>query len=1107
MRKSVKKAFAVLLTAAMVTQGIGAITHGPLTVKAAFADNYTVPAANANGTIGATVPYTRYDSVEATRGGGASLATGYNMDRYNIASQASERSYVKLPGSGAYAQWKVTTSGRGVTMRFTMPDSSDGYGISGSLDVYVNGTYKKTVDLTSYYMWQYFAGGNPSDSNDGGPGAFAFDEVHFMLDESLNSGDTIRIQSSGASGVEYGVDFLEIEEVPDAIQQPAGSLNVVDFGANPYDDQDDYSAIKNCIDTASSQGKTVYFPAGTFRINRIWELNASNITITGAGMWYTNIKFTNPNASSGGISCNANNIEFCNMYINSSLRSRYSQQAVYKCFMDILGGGSVVHDVWEDHFECGFWMADYTGQGRYSDGLLIKDCRIRNNLADGVNFCQGTSNAKVYNCSIRNNGDDGLAMWNNNYQSVKDESNNVFAYNTIDFIWRAGGIAIYGGNNHKVYNNYICDSFMSSGIHLNTTFDGYKFNNTTNIDISNNIMVRAGAGKGSWGEEFGAIDVEGSVRNITFNNNRIYDSPHDAIRLSGSISNIVFNDTIIYGTGVDGQQYNYSSIAHNGVAILAINGATATFNRATLASIAYSQVNYINGGNVTLNSVENRGNVAYSVPGYPNPVSGGNENITTAAQTTTVQTTEEQTTGNNTSGGNVTIPSDSIALDGAFSASPLVKQWNVNNSSGYEYLGYAYLGDGASAGYNYLTFTYKGDTSAFNDLRWEFTGKGVFGLIATQYDGMLKPINYTTIPQPGSSEQTVIIDLGASGIDMSAGIAGIHLHQTAGNGNFEITKAYLSKTQPTFVQETTAAQTTTTKPAETQTTTAQTVAQPTEVIGLVILEVNNNEITFAWGQTNDQIMSGQSYKVYIDGVFYNEYSEAVTEKITVSTTGTHTIKVTANLNGYETDGAATEVNVENIAETTTNVTEVTTSITETTTEEVVVTNSVVIEGFQISATNKGLRTVYTVSNTEDNVVEAGLIYGLGSKTNDSEMVAGSDNSYVYMYKATSAGISPVTYGNLDNSTSYIMTMKFGNVITEFYSSDLKVRAYAKRADGSYQYSDVVTTTVYKVADNVYTGRKMSSQEAHNYLYTDILNKVNPDYEQVDYNWDTTVVNP
>ena len=47
----------------------------------------------------------------------------------------------------------------------------------------------------------------------------------------------------------------------------------------------------------------------------------------------------------------------------------------------------------------------------YSKNVKVIDCRIRNNYADGVNFCIGTSNSAVYNCSIRNNGDDGLAVW------------------------------------------------------------------------------------------------------------------------------------------------------------------------------------------------------------------------------------------------------------------------------------------------------------------------------------------------------------------------------------------------------------------------------------------------------------------------------------------------------------------------------------------------------------------------------------------------------------------------------------------------------------------------------------------------------------------------
>ena len=580
--------------------------------------------------IGATMPYTRYDSDEATLGGGASIVISQNHDQYNIASQASKQTYVTLPSSGAYLEWTMKTTGRGITMRFTLPDSSDGMGLSGSLDVYVNDNKVKTVNLTSYYMWQYFPSGNPQDSPGGAP-CFAFDEVHFLLDSNLNSGDRIKIQSTGANGLEYGVDFIEVEEVGNPVSQPENSLNVCDYGANPNDDQDDYNAIHACIQDAANQGKNVYFPQGTYRISQIWRLNGQNMIISGAGMWYTNIQFTNDQAGTGGISGGVEqdgyckNIEFCHMYINSNLRSRYNQQAVYKCFMDVWTN-CLVHDIWEDHFECGFWVADYNGTLDYSDGMKIINCRIRNNLADGVNFCQGTSYSTVYNCSIRNNGDDGLAMWNDSTNGAKDEVENVFCYNTIDFIWRAGGIAVYGGTGHRVYNNYIRDTHMSSGIHLNTTFPGHKFSNNNGITFANNVLIKTGSVKGAWGEEFGAIDMDGEVKNITLVNNYIYDAQHDALHFGNGCTNIVFNNLWIYGAGTDGQQGNYSSLPHLGAAIMIYGSIQSmTVNNITLANIACKGTqygsetigNYININNVTINGETDLDKASYDYPASP----------------------------------------------------------------------------------------------------------------------------------------------------------------------------------------------------------------------------------------------------------------------------------------------------------------------------------------------------------------------------------------------------------------------------------------------------------------------------------------------------------
>ena len=566
-----------------------------LSASASVADEWQIPVADANGRVGALMPYTRYDSEEASLGGGAAMKTSTDWNRMNIATQASRQSYVDLPSSGSYAEWTVSTTGRGVTMRFTMPDSGDGQGLNGSLDVYVNGTKVKTVDLTSYYMYQYFSGGNPSDTNDGGPACFAFDEVHFLLDKPLKSGDRIRIQSSGASGLDYGVDFLEIEDVPDEIDCPAGAVNVCDYGAVPDDGKDDVNAFEAAVKAADAGSKIVYIPAGTYHLSRIWNIYCSDLKITGAGIWYTNLKFTNPNRFGGGISGGngsnggtddyCTNLEFCNMYINSSLRSRYNQEAVYKCFMDVFAGGSVIHDIWEDHFECGFWLGDYNGKMGYSDGLKIINCRIRNNLADGVNFCQGTSNAVVYNCNMRNNGDDGLAMWNNNYMNAKDESNNIFCYNTIDFIWRAGGIAIYGGTGHKIYNNYLCDMFMAAGIHLNTTFPGYAFNNNQGISFDNNILVRCGTNNDSWHSDDAAIDLVQNVKNITFNNTQIYDSPFDAIRILNGPTNITFNNTKILGSGISGGDISYSCVTHSAAAIR-LQSQDIKFNNTQIANVS-----------------------------------------------------------------------------------------------------------------------------------------------------------------------------------------------------------------------------------------------------------------------------------------------------------------------------------------------------------------------------------------------------------------------------------------------------------------------------------------------------------------------------------------
>lgn len=568
MNTTIKRHAGILLALCMQTGAMASV-----------ADSFTIPQPDNSGTAiyGAQVPYTRYDcnaNGEATLAGGASIKVSADWAKSNIASQASHQAYVDLP-AGASVEWTVGTYGNGVTARFTLADNSSGTGIDGAFDVYVNGLYDQTVNITSYFMWQYFEIGNPKDTPTG-TGCFAFDETHFRLHQMMQPGSTIKIVSKGSAG--FGIDFIETEVVPepyDPAVSDAGRpvFDVTNYGAST-NNPDNVAAFNRAVAAATAVGGVVYIPEGTWKLASMWSITSHDVKITGAGIWYTNLKFTSDQAFGGGISGGnksntgssvMNNMEICHFYMNSNLRSRYGENAIYKGFMDVFREGSVLHDLWEEHFECGFWFGDYNDPDTNptSDGVKVVNCRIRNNLADGVNFCQGTSNATVYNCSVRNCGDDGLACWNNNYQNKKDETGNVFAYNTIDFVWRAGGIAIYGGDGFKIYNNYICDMFMAAGIHLNSTFNGYKYGNTHNITFENNVLVRCGTNSDSWNEDLAAIDLKESVKNITFKNTRIYDSPFHALRFMNGPENITFDGLLISGAGLAHAYDEYSCVKHS----------------------------------------------------------------------------------------------------------------------------------------------------------------------------------------------------------------------------------------------------------------------------------------------------------------------------------------------------------------------------------------------------------------------------------------------------------------------------------------------------------------------------------------------------------------
>ena len=477
-------------------------------------------------TYGAKMPYTTHEVENATVENGATIQQSTDME--STAVEATNQTYVELPKKDAAVTFNVTEPANALNVRYTIPD-----GASGQLDVQVNGSSVGNLDLSSHSAWQYLKGDHEYDQAiDGSSARFRFDETRLLLkDIQLKSGDKISLVKKKDDNVPYGIDFIELEQAPAPVAQSENSISIVDKGASANDDSDDTAALLTAVEEAKASGKSVYIPEGRFNFDKQVNIEADNLKISGAGVWHTQLHFTSDKRYGGGIvfGHNSNGIELSNLYMDSNLTSRYNEDAQYKAISGTLGKDSKIHDIWVQHFEVGMWIGDYdqTGNMKYTDGLVVENARIRNNLADGINFAQGTKNSTVKNSNIRGNGDDGLAIWS----SISDgtnaaaEENNKFLNNTIESGWRAAGIGIFGGKGHEISGNLIKDVFAGAGIRVNTVFAGHNFDlNDSGIKIHDNTILRSGTTNDLYNLHRGAIDfqqVRGTIKNVAIYDNKL----------------------------------------------------------------------------------------------------------------------------------------------------------------------------------------------------------------------------------------------------------------------------------------------------------------------------------------------------------------------------------------------------------------------------------------------------------------------------------------------------------------------------------------------------------------------------------------------------------
>lgn len=518
-------------------------------------------------------PYQRYEADSALLTNGAQ-ATSKSYAQADLQSEATHQVCVDMSSAEATAEFTFQEPANGLVIRYSVPD-----GESAVIGVYEGTTKLTSLTLTSKWSWESLW--NNGDPNNIGiknkNPKMRFDEVRYKLPEKLTKLKLVR-ESGNPS-----IDFIEMEPVPAALEAPEG--------AAVYNG--DGSTLQAFID--ANGGKTIFIPEGVYNINSQLYFGVSKTKLQGAGMWYSQLNFTVTNESNGGLRANAEGICYSDLFITTDMTTRTKG---YAGILGVYTQGSTIRNMWVEHCATGAWIGQYVGFGpAFADGFIMSDCRFRNTYADGINLCKGTRNAIVEHCNFRNNGDDGMAIWS---AEGLECINNTFRNNTVENVWRAAGIGLYGGKDNKFYDIIIKDN-VEIGITINNFFPGVGFNDNGMHDFHNITLIGCGTFNDTDNWRAGAINISvGSaagtkVQNIRMYNININDSKCDGIRIAKSsgagIYNLNFENVTIDGTGKEYPENNINNTyAGRGYAIF--------FENSPVGNATYCNLNYANlGGN------------------------------------------------------------------------------------------------------------------------------------------------------------------------------------------------------------------------------------------------------------------------------------------------------------------------------------------------------------------------------------------------------------------------------------------------------------------------------------------------------------------------------
>jgi hypothetical protein len=488
----------------------------------------------ANGR-GATVPWVEYEAEDGVTTG---TVIGPTRNFTEIAAEASGRRAVRLDQTGQQVSVTATEDFNSIVVRYSIPDSGDGQGMWATLGVYVNDELRARLDVTSRYSWTYGNHDHFTNPDQNSPGLGVphhyFDESRALIGD-VPEGATVTVRKDGeATAAWYVVDLIDLEYALPPLPMPDGFVSALDCGATPDDDSDDSAALRDCVVWARDTGKGLYLPPGRF-LSTSQPISVDSVTVAGAGMWHTVVSgfYAHFDCWGGG------NCKYRDFSVFGDTVRRVDADTD-TAFGGAESSGVELDRIWMEHSKTGYWP------GTGTDGLVIKNSRIRNLFADGVNLFSGTKNSVIENNHLRNTGDDAIAMWSPGDGGVS--SGNVVRHNYVQLPWMANCFGVYGGTDNTIEENVCADTVQYPGVLLARQFNSHPF--AGNTSLSNNTLIRAGGS--AYDQAQGALKLhaeQGTIQNIQITGMDILDSTHSAIHFQGEST---INTVYIDGVNVDG---------------------------------------------------------------------------------------------------------------------------------------------------------------------------------------------------------------------------------------------------------------------------------------------------------------------------------------------------------------------------------------------------------------------------------------------------------------------------------------------------------------------------------------------------------------------------